>query len=120
MPTIPDSTKNSVTSRLATRARERWPQIEQVKVRFKGGYGYVDAVVDGEVWKLCRLKYAGYANSWGFAIYRASHEDYQPSWAAHRNPIRDRRRRPRHRLRPLPQRPHRLDLKPRRFNGGDH
>ncbi|HET9647917.1 MAG TPA: hypothetical protein VFP34_06760 [Microlunatus sp.] len=80
MPTIPDSTKNSVTSRLATRARERWPQIEQVKVRFKGGYGYVDAVVDGEVWKLCRLKYAGYANSWGFAIYRASHEDYQPSW----------------------------------------
>ena len=44
MPTIPDSTKNSVISRLATRARERWPQIEQVKVRFKGGFGYVDAV----------------------------------------------------------------------------
>ena len=35
MPTIPDSTKNSVTSRAAARARERWPKIEQVNVRFK-------------------------------------------------------------------------------------
>ena len=86
MPAIPDSTKNSVTSRLATRARERWPHIEQVSVRFKGGFGYIDAVVDGEVWKLCRLKYAGYANMWGFAIYRASHEDYQPDWLPNGTP----------------------------------
>ncbi len=31
----------------------------------------------------CRLRYAGYAgyaNQWGFAIYRASHDDYQDSW----------------------------------------
>jgi hypothetical protein len=80
MPAIPDSTKNSVTSRAAARARERWPKIEQVNVRFKGGFGYLDAIVDGDELKLCRLKYAGYANLWGFAIYRASHNDYQPAW----------------------------------------
>jgi len=81
MAAIPDSTKNSVTSRLATRARERWPQISRVTPRFKGGFGYVDAVLaDGQSLQLCRLRYAGYANMWGFAIYRASHDDYQDSY----------------------------------------
>ena len=28
---------------------------------------------------LCRLRYAGSATSWGFAIYRASHDDYDKS-----------------------------------------
>lgn len=81
MPAIPESTKNSVSSRLAARARERWPQISRVTIRFKGGFGYVDAVLtDGEQLRLCRLRYAGYANMWGFAIYRASHNDYQDSY----------------------------------------
>ena len=39
---IPDSTKNSVISRLATRARDRWPQISRVNTRFKGGFCYLD------------------------------------------------------------------------------
>lgn len=80
MPAIPDSTKNSVTYRLSTRARERWPQIDRVTTRFKGGFGYVEAVLpDGDTLRLCRLRYAGYANLWGFAVYRASHDDYQDS-----------------------------------------
>ena len=29
---------------------------------------------------LCRLRYGGSASTWGFAIYRASHDDYQPSY----------------------------------------
>ncbi|BEH02797.1 hypothetical protein brsh051_20780 [Brooklawnia propionicigenes] len=33
-----------------------------------------------EVLKLCRLRYAGYANQWGFAIYRASHDGYEDSF----------------------------------------
>jgi hypothetical protein len=71
MPAIPDSTKNSVASRLATRARERWPQIDHLNTRFKGGFGYVEAVLpDGNTLRLCRLRYAGYANMWGFAIWR--------------------------------------------------
>ena len=35
---------------------------------------------DGTTLKLCRLRYAGSANSWGFAIYRASHDDYEDSF----------------------------------------
>ena len=41
----------------------------------------VDAALpDGQVLPLCRLRYAGYANNWGFAIWRASHDDYQESF----------------------------------------
>lgn len=29
--------------------------------------------------KLCRLHYNGSAHLWGFAIYRASHDDYEES-----------------------------------------
>ena len=29
---------------------------------------------------LCRLRYAGSASRWGFAIYRASHDDYQDNF----------------------------------------
>jgi hypothetical protein len=34
---------------------------------------------DGEDLPLSRLRYGGYANSWGFAIYRASYDDYEDS-----------------------------------------
>lgn len=77
---IPASTKTSLQQRLTARARQRWPQLSQVQARFRGGFSYIDAVTsEGEVIRLCRLRYAGYANMWGFAIYRASHNDYQDS-----------------------------------------
>jgi hypothetical protein len=76
----PASTKSSLGQRLSQRARERWPDLKQVTVRFRGQFAYVDGhLADGEVLQLCRLRYGGYANSWGFAIYRASHDDYQNS-----------------------------------------
>lgn len=81
MAKIPESTKNSLESRLTIRARERWPALTNVRMRFRAGFAYVDGVLaDGEVVKLCRLRYAGYANQWGFAIYRASHDDYEDSF----------------------------------------
>ncbi|GAA1880786.1 hypothetical protein GCM10009715_29020 [Paeniglutamicibacter psychrophenolicus] len=83
MATIPDSTKSSLEQRLAIRARERWPQVADIRMRFRARFAYVDALVqeDGEsmVQKLCRLRYGGSAHIWGFAIYRASHDDYDDS-----------------------------------------
>lgn len=77
---IPESTKDSVEYRLAARARERWPDLTRLNTRFRAGFVYVDGLLaDGQVLKLCRLRYAGYANQWGFAIYRASHDDYEDS-----------------------------------------
>jgi hypothetical protein len=37
VPKIPDSTKNSPRWRLATRARERWPQLREVRMRYRAG-----------------------------------------------------------------------------------
>jgi len=76
----PDSTKHSLESRLATRRRTRWPQLASIAVRHRANFTYVDGVLpDGSTLKLCRLRYVGSAHNWQFAIYRASHDDYQDS-----------------------------------------
>ena len=81
MPTPPTSTKTSLGQRLSDRARQRWPALERVSVRFHGAFAYVYAhLPDGEIMPLCRLRYGGSASIWGFAIYRASHDDYQDSF----------------------------------------
>lgn len=81
MAKIPESTKNSLHQRLSNHARKRWPKISTIDMRYRAGFAYIDAVLtDGQALPLCRLRYAGYANQWGFAIYRASHEDYEDSY----------------------------------------
>jgi hypothetical protein len=76
----PDSTKTSLEQRLRARARERWPQIASLHIRHRGNFSYVDATLaDGTTLKLCRLRYVGSASQWQFAIYRASHDDYDES-----------------------------------------
>ena len=81
MATPPPSTKTSLGQRLAARAHERWPALAKVEVRFRGQFAYIDGhLPDGEVLPLCRLRYSGSASSWGFAIYRASNDDYQASY----------------------------------------
>ena len=77
---IPDSTRRSLESRLGQRARERWPGLAGVKVRFRSGFASVDGLIGGEVTPLLRLRYAGSASRWGFAMYRASHDDYEESF----------------------------------------
>ena len=80
MPKVPDSTKSSLQYKLSARARERWPQLARVDVTHRAAYAYVTATLaDGEQLPLFRLRYGGSASIWGFAIYRASHNDYQPS-----------------------------------------
>jgi hypothetical protein len=78
MPAVPTSTKTSLEQKVAARAKERWPQLSAIKVRHRAGFAYLDAVLpDGTTQPLCRLRYGGSANQWGFAIYRASQDDYQ-------------------------------------------
>ena len=75
-----DSTKTSLQQRLSARARERWPQLAGVDVRFRGGFAYVTAnMPDGESMPLMRLRYGGSAARWGFAVYLASKDGYQDS-----------------------------------------
>ncbi len=76
----PQSTKDSLAWKLTARARQRWPELAQLTVRHRGPFAYVTgALTDGEAFPLCRLRYGGSASRWGFAIYRASHDDYEDS-----------------------------------------
>jgi hypothetical protein len=77
----PPSTKTSLGQRLTTHARTHWPQLSRVGVRFRGNFAYVHGhLADGETMPLCRLRYGGSASRWGFAIYRASHDDYEDNY----------------------------------------
>lgn len=76
----PESTKTSLQQRLSTRVRTTWPQLAGVDARFHGEYAYVTGrLPDGEKIPLMRLHYGGSAARWGFAIYLASKDGYEPS-----------------------------------------
>jgi len=76
----PTSTKTSLQQRLSARARERWPQLAGVDVRFRGAFAYVTAnMPDGDSMPLMRLRYGGSAARWGFAVYLASKDGYEDS-----------------------------------------
>jgi hypothetical protein len=77
---IPESTKSSLSYRLSARARERWPALSAVNVRFRSGFAYVDGQTGDEMTPLFRLRYAGSASRWGFAMHRASYDDYEESF----------------------------------------
>jgi hypothetical protein len=79
-PATPGSTKTSPEQRLRARARERWAQITSPHIRHGGTFSYVDPTLDdATTLKLCRLRYVGSGHRWQFAIYRASHDDYDES-----------------------------------------
>jgi hypothetical protein len=77
---IPESTKNSLTYRLHAHAKDRWPQLAHLQVRYRANLAYVTGVLpDGEQLPLCRLRYGGSAHSFGFAVYSAAKDRYEDS-----------------------------------------
>ena len=46
--------------------------------RFRGSYLYLDRNDWGRVCHVCRLKYNGSTDNWGFAIFKYSDERYDP------------------------------------------
>jgi hypothetical protein len=46
---------------------------------FRGRYLYLDRSDFGNVGPICRLKYTGKIDDWGFAIFRWSSETYDPN-----------------------------------------
>jgi len=85
---IPSSTQTSLWQRLTLRAEQRWPQISRIHTRYRANFAYIDATLaDGDTVKLCRLRYGGSAHRWGFAIYRASHDDYEDSYLPSGYPV---------------------------------
>lgn len=78
MPAIPESTKTSLAQRLRAHAKQNWPQLAAVHVRYHGQFAYVDGeLTDGGRLPLMRLRYGGSAHRWGTAIYVASKDKYE-------------------------------------------
>ncbi|MEU4675325.1 hypothetical protein AB0F91_47195 [Amycolatopsis sp. NPDC023774] len=80
MASPPESTRTSLRQRLQARARDRWPQLAQVTTHHHGTFAYVSGrLADGTTLPLFRLRYAGSASTWGFAVYLASKDGYENS-----------------------------------------
>ena len=80
MAAIPDSTKDSLTYRLHAHAKDKWPQLADLHIRYRANLAYITGIrPNGEQLPLCRLRYAGSAHTFGFAIYSAAHNRYQDS-----------------------------------------
>jgi hypothetical protein len=77
----PDSMQHHLRVRLNTRAKDRWPQLARVEVRFRTGFAYVSGELkDGEQIPLCRLRFTGVLHTWGFALYLVSRDKYEDNF----------------------------------------
>lgn len=100
----PESTKNSLTWRLRQHARSHWPGLGDVQVRFRSNFAYVDGrLPDGEVIKLCRLRYIGSASRVGVRPLPLQPRRLRRQHPPQRHTDRQPPRRTGLRLRPLPQ-----------------
>lgn len=80
MPRLPEYLKVDIEDRLIRHVTANWPALAGIKVRFRGGFAYLDAALpDGDVQPLVRLRYDGDDHAFGFGLYRASHDDYEDS-----------------------------------------
>ncbi|MFI6601122.1 hypothetical protein ACIBHX_33155 [Nonomuraea sp. NPDC050536] len=78
MAAIPDSTKTSLAQRLRQHARDQWPQLAALYVRYHGQFAYVEGeLAGGDQLPLLRLRYGGSASTWGFGLYLASSGKYE-------------------------------------------
>jgi hypothetical protein len=76
----PESMQRSLRQRLNEHAAARWPALAGIDVRYRSGFAYVDGrLPDGDVLKLCRLRFTGRLHTWGFAVWLASRDGYEDS-----------------------------------------
>jgi hypothetical protein len=79
MARMSDSVQSTLRRRVQAHRAARWPHLTSLDVRFRGEYAYIDANEDGDIWPLCRLRYTGTIDRWGFAIHLASRDGYEDS-----------------------------------------
>jgi len=70
MPVPGKKLKEQVENELDHHASRRWPQLEEVTIRWRGSYGYVSGYVnEDDAIPLCRITYLGSPQDWEFAVY---------------------------------------------------
>jgi hypothetical protein len=77
---IPDAARRALARRLDLRRQERWPELLDLNIRYRGSFAYLDGTTaEDDSLPLCRLRYLGSPHEWGFAIYLASRDRYEDS-----------------------------------------
>jgi hypothetical protein len=78
---IPDGARRALVRQLQERRQQRWPDLGDLQVRYRGDFAYIaGARADDEhPLPLCRLRYLGSPEDWGFAVYLASKDGYEDS-----------------------------------------
>ena len=78
VPAISEPTRSSITLRLLDHAEKNWPQLANVRARYRGSFACITGVLrDGQQIPLFRLRYGGSAHSFGFAIYSPARDRYE-------------------------------------------
>jgi hypothetical protein len=71
MPVPPKRLKELVEGTVDHHASRTHPALQEITIRWRGGYGYLDAWADNdndERIPLCRIEYLG-GDDWAFALY---------------------------------------------------
>jgi len=77
---IPDGARRALARRLDLRRQERWPELLDLNIRYRGSFAYIaGTTAEDDALPLCRLRYLGSPHQWGFAIYLASKDGYEDS-----------------------------------------
>jgi hypothetical protein len=81
MPVPPKRLKELVEGTVDHHASRTHPALQEITIRWRGGYGYLDAWAgDGddndERIPLCRIEYLGDEHDWAFALYDLASETY--------------------------------------------
>ncbi len=77
---IPEPARRTLAGRLSSRRQERWPELSELTIRFRANFAYIEGTTsEDESLPLCRLRWLGSPQRWGFAVYLASKDGYQDS-----------------------------------------
>lgn len=76
---IPEQTRWRLEQRLNRHRRDRWPALRDLTVRYRADYAYITGRDDDGPLSLCRLRYTGSPDRWGFACHLASKDRYEDS-----------------------------------------
>ncbi len=76
---IPDPARWKLERQVNLRRQDRWPQLRDVRIRYRANFAYITATTDDGPLQLCRLRYIGSPDEWGFACYLASKDGYEDS-----------------------------------------
>lgn len=77
--TIPDTTRRALAARLDEHRQQRWPQLDDLTIRYRASFAYINGATGDDSLPLFRLRYLRSTDQWGFAIYLASRDGYEDS-----------------------------------------